>query len=89
LKNNSEFTYTPQGVCAKAIDYTITEDNKLINVSFTGGCPGNAIGLSRLLEGMDVKEASKLLEGTTCGKKATSCPDQLAKALKESPFYSR
>ena len=88
MKKHSEYRYTPKGVCANAIDYSITEDNKLTNVSFTGGCPGNAIGLSRLLEGMDVNEASKLLEGTTCGNKATSCPDQLAKALKESLFYS-
>ena len=60
------------------------EDNKVKNVSFVGGCNGNLQGISRLIEGMDVDEAISRIEGIRCGFKSTSCPDQLAKALKEA-----
>ena len=60
------------------------EENKVRNVSFRGGCNGNLQGISRLIDGMDVDEAIKRLDGIRCGFKATSCPDQLAKALKEA-----
>ena len=60
------------------------EDNKIHNVSFVGGCNGNLQGISHLVEGMDVDEAISRLEGIQCGFKTTSCPDQLAKALKEA-----
>ena len=62
---------------------TIT-DNKVTNVSFRGGCNGNLQGISRLIEGMDVNEAISRIEGIKCGFKTTSCPDQLAQALKEA-----
>ena len=75
--------YRPQGVCSKSIDFDI-EDNKVKNVSFVGGCSGNLQGISRLIEGMDVNEAISRIEGIRCGFKSTSCPDQLAKALKEA-----
>lgn len=66
------------------IDFEI-EDNGLIrNVVFTGGCNGNLQGISRLVEGMKVEEAINKLEGIRCGYKSTSCPDQLAQALKET-----
>ncbi|QEN05920.1 TIGR03905 family TSCPD domain-containing protein [Thiospirochaeta perfilievii] len=74
---------TPNGVCAKQIDLTITSDNQLKDLKFTGGCPGNAIGLSKLVEGMDINRVIDTLQGTSCGKKETSCPDQLALALKK------
>ena len=75
--------YRPKGVCSQSIDFDI-EDNKVKNVSFVGGCSGNLQGISRLIEGMDVNEAISRIEGTRCGFKSTSCPDQLAKALKEA-----
>ncbi len=76
-------TYTPQGVCSQKIDFDIV-DNKVTNVQFLGGCNGNTQGLSRLIEGMDVNEAITRLEGIRCGFRATSCPDQLAQALKQA-----
>jgi uncharacterized protein (TIGR03905 family) len=77
-------TYQTSGTCSKVIDIDIDDDNRIQNVSFTGGCHGNLQGISRLVEGMDCKEAISKLEGIRCGYKATSCPDQLAQALKEA-----
>ncbi len=78
-----EYTYKTAGVCSRGISFEI-EDGKVKNVCFNGGCNGNTKGISSLVEGMDAKEAIKRLEGITCGFKNTSCPDQLAKALKEA-----
>ena len=79
--------YTPKGVCSQQIHFDI-KDNKVtnvsLNVSFRGGCNGNLQGISRLIEGMDVNEAISRIEGIKCGFKATSCPDQLAQALKKA-----
>lgn len=75
--------YQPKGVCSQMIQFDI-EDNKVKNVGFTGGCNGNTQGISRLVEGMDVDDAISRLEGIHCGYKQTSCPDQLAKALKQA-----
>jgi uncharacterized protein (TIGR03905 family) len=75
-------TYKTSGVCSREINFDII-DNKVKNVSFVAGCSGNLKGLARLVEGMEVDEAIKRLEGITCGNKTTSCPDQLARALKE------
>ncbi|MDD6035800.1 MAG: TIGR03905 family TSCPD domain-containing protein [Lachnospiraceae bacterium] len=74
--------YKTSGVCSSAIDFDV-EDGRVKNVRFTGGCNGNTQGVSRLVEGMLVEEAISRLEGIKCGFKSTSCPDQLAKALKE------
>lgn len=60
------------------------EDNKVKNVAFIGGCNGNLQGISRLIEGMDVDEAIAKMEGIKCGYRKTSCPDQLALALKKA-----
>ncbi|WP_138203143.1 TIGR03905 family TSCPD domain-containing protein [Haloimpatiens lingqiaonensis] len=79
------FNYLTQGVCSREINFDII-DGKVTKVSFIGGCDGNLKGISKLIEGMDVNEAIKRLEGTTCGSKSTSCPDQLAKALKKHNF---
>ena len=76
-------TYKTKGVCSQKIDFEIV-DNKVTNVQFMGGCNGNTQGVARLVEGMDVNEAITRLEGITCGPKSTSCPDQLAKALKKA-----
>jgi uncharacterized protein (TIGR03905 family) len=54
------------------------------DVTFTGGCNGNLSGISKLIKGMDANEVITKLEGTTCGFKDTSCPDQLSKALRQA-----
>ena len=74
--------YFTKGTCAAAIDFEV-EDNKIKNVKFMGGCSGNTQGIAALIEGMDVDEVISRCENIKCGFKATSCPDQLAKALKE------
>ena len=76
------YTSKTSGVCSQKIDFDIV-DGKVHNVRFTGGCNGNLQGIGRLIEGMDVHEAISRLEGVRCGMKPTSCPDQLARALKE------
>ena len=76
-------TYKTQGVCSQKIDFDI-EDGKVMNVRFYGGCNGNTQGVARLVEGMDVNEAIARMEGIQCGFMGTSCPDQLAKALKQA-----
>ena len=77
------YEYKTNGTCSQRIFFEI-EDGKLRNVQYLGGCNGNLKGISSLVEGMDVDEVISRLEGTTCGMKQTSCPDQLAKALKEA-----
>ena len=74
--------YKTKGVCSQVIEFEITEDHKVHNVSFIGGCSGNTQGVARLVEGMDANEAISRLEGIKCGHRPTSCPDQLAIALK-------
>ncbi|MBQ2767633.1 MAG: TIGR03905 family TSCPD domain-containing protein [Clostridia bacterium] len=76
-------SYAPKGVCSRMIDIVV-EDNIVKQVSFTGGCSGNTQGVSRLVEGMDVNEAIARLTGIRCGFKDTSCPDQLACALRKA-----
>ena len=73
--------YTPKGVCSRRM--TIEVDEGVIrSVEVLDGCHGNLQGISRLLEGMTVEEAVRRMEGIRCGRKPTSCPDQLAQALK-------
>ena len=78
-----QFEYKTKGTCSQHILFEI-EDNKIKNVQFIGGCNGNLTGISSLVEGMDMDEVIARVEGTTCGMKATSCPDQLAQALKQA-----
>ena len=75
------YQYTTQGVCSKAIHFDV-EDNKVKNVSYVAGCNGNLKGIGALVEGMDIDEVIARLDGIICGAKKTSCPDQLAQALK-------
>jgi uncharacterized protein (TIGR03905 family) len=82
-KNTMQFEYKTKGTCSQHILFEI-EDNKLKNVQFIGGCNGNLKGIGSLVDGMEVDEVITRLEGTTCGMKATSCPDQLAQALKQA-----
>lgn len=75
--------YTPRGVCSRKITFDL-EDGRLTNVRFTGGCSGNTQGVSRLVEGMDAEEAVRRLSGIRCGLKPSSCPDQLAQAIRQA-----
>ena len=75
------YTYRPKGVCSQLMEVEV-EDGKVRRVEVVGGCNGNLQGISRLVEGMDVEEAISRMEGIRCGYKPTSCPDQLAKALR-------
>ena len=77
-----QYIYQTKGTCSRQIILEI-EDNKIVSVEYIGGCNGNLKGISALVEGMDIDEVIARLEGTTCGMKSTSCPDQLAQALKE------
>lgn len=76
--------FKPSGVCSREISFEIDEKtNTVISLEFKGGCSGNTGGISRLVAGMNVDEVIKRLEGVTCGLRPTSCPDQVAQALKE------
>ncbi|MBO5376959.1 MAG: TIGR03905 family TSCPD domain-containing protein [Ruminiclostridium sp.] len=77
------YEYTPRGVCSRKMIIEI-DDGIVTDVQIMGGCNGNLQGISSLVKGMPVDEVIKRLEGINCGFKGTSCPDQLAKALKEA-----
>ena len=79
--------YKTKGVCSQRISFDVV-DGKLKNVTFLGGCNGNLQGIGRLVEGMELDEAISRLEGIRCGFKTTSCPDQLAQALKNYKLNS-
>lgn len=74
--------YQTQGTCSREISFDV-EGNKLKNVSFKGGCNGNLKGIGKLVEGMNIDEVINRVEGIQCGARPTSCPDQLARALKQ------
>lgn len=75
--------YKTKGVCSQAIEVEL-DGNIVKNVQFYGGCSGNTQGVASLVKGMTAEEAIKRLEGIKCGPRPTSCPDQLAKALKQA-----
>ncbi len=78
-----EYRFTPRGVCSQ--EMIIELDGDIIKkVRIIGGCAGNTVGVSRLIQGMQIDEAIKRLKGIPCGFKTTSCPDQLAIALEEA-----
>lgn len=76
-----EFIYETEGTCASHIKFDI-EDNRIYNLEFIGGCNGNLKAISKVCEGMTVDEIEKQFAGITCGRKPTSCTDQLAKAVR-------
>ena len=76
--------YTTKGTCSMAIEYELDDEQRVRNVKFIGGCSGNTQGVAKLVEGMPAKEVISRLEGIRCGSRPTSCPDQLATALKGS-----
>lgn len=75
--------YKTSGVCSREINFDVTDDGKVVNVRYVGGCNGNTQGVAALVEGMDIREAIARLKGIKCGFKGTSCPDQLALALEQ------
>ena len=77
-----QYEYKTKGTCSQRIFFEV-EDGLVKNVQFVGGCNGNLKGIAALVEGMHVEDVISRVEGIRCGMKATSCPDQLAKALKE------
>ena len=77
-----QYTYKPEGVCSYKMIIEVEEDT-IKKVTIEGGCAGNTVGVSRLIEGMKIQEAIKRLKGIQCGYKGTSCPDQLAIALEK------
>ncbi len=82
------YSYHPKGVCSTRIDYELDEEGKIYNLKFVGGCSGNLKAIGRLLEGQDAQHAADILRGNECGRKGTSCADQLSKAL-DKAFMNR
>ena len=80
-KRHMLITYQPQGVCSQQMKIEV-EEGMIQSVQVVGGCDGNLKGISSLLKGMKVEDAIQRMEGIRCGPRATSCPDQLAQALK-------
>ena len=78
-----EYRFTPRGVCSREMIIQL-EGDIIKEVKILGGCAGNTVGVSRLIQGMQIDEAIKRLKGIPCGFKTTSCPDQLAIALEEA-----
>lgn len=78
-----KFSYIPRGVCSRKIELDV-ENGIIRDCRFIGGCNGNLQGIGKLIQGMQVDEAIRRLEGIDCAGRGTSCPDQLAKALKAS-----
>ena len=75
------FTFQTMGVCSQEVSFTIDEQNRVHNVRFLGGCPGNLLAIGKLVEGADAKQVAALLKGNDCGGKGTSCADQLSRAI--------
>ena len=80
---SKKIDYTPKGVCSRKIVAEIDDNNIITNIEITGGCPGNTKAVSKLCIGRNIDEIIELLQGTPCGIRNTSCPDQLSIALKE------
>ena len=76
-----QYEYKTKGTCSRSIIFDV-ENGKVMNVQFIGGCNGNLQGIGKLVEGMDIDDVISRIEGIHCGMKSTSCPDQLAQALK-------
>lgn len=79
-----QHTYRTRGTCAQAVSFELDDEQRVHNVRFAGGCNGNLKGIGALIEGMPAQDVIDRVSGTTCGAKPTSCPDQLACALREA-----
>ena len=75
-------TYKTFGTCSRAIHIEVDKENNVRNVKFDGGCPGNTVGVAKLVEGRNIDDVISILKGVQC-RMGTSCPDQLARALEE------
>ena len=75
------YSFTPQRVCAKQINFSLDAEGRLHDVKFAGGCPGNLLAIGKLVEGKDAKEIAEILRGNDCGGRGTSCADQLSIAI--------
>ena len=73
--------YQPKGVCSKQFEIQ-HENGKVVSIKIVGGCNGNLQGISKLIQGMDIEDVINKLSGIKCGNRSTSCPDQIAQALK-------
>ena len=78
-----KYSYKTTGTCSSVISFDI-EDGIIKNLVFTGGCNGNLKAISKLCEGKNAKEIAEILKGNTCGPRATSCADQLSRAIEEA-----
>ncbi len=81
---NRRITYPTQGTCSRFIDVELDEQGVIRDVVFIGGCHGNLQGISSLVKGQKAENVISRIEGIRCGNKSTSCPDQLAKALRKA-----
>ena len=79
----TKYSFKPSGVCSKEITFGI-EDGKIRGLAFDGGCPGNLQAIGKLVEGKDAAEIAALLKGNQCGRRGTSCADQLSIALEKA-----
>lgn len=77
-----KYEYTPKYVCSRLMEIWIKDDIIIHKVKITGGCAGNTVGVSRLSENREIDQVTKIIQGIPCGNKLSSCPDQLATALK-------
>ena len=78
-----EYTFVPRGVCSRKMSIEV-ENGIVVDASIEGGCSGNTQGVCALVKGMSLDEAIKRLDGIKCGRKPTSCPDQLAQLMKQA-----
>ncbi len=78
------YSFQPQRVCSKRIDFSLDADGRLHDVKFLGGCPGNLLAIGKLVEGKDAAEIADILRGNPCGGRGTSCADQLSIAIDEA-----
>lgn len=79
-----QYTFETEGTCSQAIEFELDDEQRVHNVQFIGGCPGNTFGIAKMVEGMKAADVAAKLKGIPCGMKRTSCPDQLATALEQA-----
>lgn len=77
-----KFTYKPKGVCAQLMEFEI-DNNTIVNTKIIGGCSGNLQGICRIIQGKKLEEVIQAFQGVQCNQKVSSCPDQIARALKQ------
>lgn len=78
------FNYKTSNTCARQIEFDLTDDLKIKNLTFLGGCNGNLKAIGKICEGMDAEKVMEIFKGNVCGTKQTSCADQLSLAIKEA-----